>query len=373
MENEKQTSFTLEIDNFSEKEALIQSPNFLSGGCEWFVNVYPKGKGIDDHLSLFVHVANHESLRLGWRRRAILSFVLLNQSGKELYRKDDWPCKLFCAELRAWGFPKFVPRKQLQGKGFLEKNKLIVKVEIKVVEVVDEGDATGNGTLDYNGFQVLHSQVLSVSWIFVKYPDVAVNVKQKNQQLKTTYMNILLDLKKTLDKHSHCISETELSNAGSDLIDLTEAGFKLDWLKTKLDEVSLERKKSNGGRVQELEKDIKNLNLELNKEKATSASSAAKVSSLEHTVSDLKDKLNMKEAKSCSPKHCLFHSWKADQETSRLSQVEENHGKLNRKLESDVEDSHVEASIYGDLYWSIAGEFVNQIQCAKEEYDREAS
>uniref|UniRef100_A0A1J3D2F6 WPP domain-associated protein n=1 Tax=Noccaea caerulescens TaxID=107243 RepID=A0A1J3D2F6_NOCCA len=48
----------------------------------------------------------------------------------------------------------------------------------------------------------------------------------------------------------------------------------------------------------------------------------------------------------------------ADEKMSRLSQVEENHRKLIRKLESDVE-----ASIYGDLYWSI----VNQIQCSKKE------
>lgn len=41
------------------------------------------------------------------------------------------------------------------------------------------------------------------------------------------------------------------------------------------------------------------------------------------------------------------------------------HRNLIWKLESDVGGSHVEASIYGDLYWSIAGEFVNQIQCAK--------
>ncbi|CAA7014262.1 unnamed protein product [Microthlaspi erraticum] len=53
----------------------------------------------------------------------------------------------------------------------------------------------------------------------------------------------------------------------------------------------------------------------------------------------------------------------ADQKISQLSQVEENHLKLIQKLESDVEDSHVEASIY----WSVLGEFVNQIQCAKEE------
>ena len=35
MEDKKQTSFTFEIDNFSEKEAGRRSPQFLAGGCEW--------------------------------------------------------------------------------------------------------------------------------------------------------------------------------------------------------------------------------------------------------------------------------------------------------------------------------------------------
>ncbi|CAN6975152.1 WPP domain-associated protein-like [Brassica rapa] len=48
-----------------------------------------------------------------------------------------------------------------------------------------------------------------------------------------------------------------------------------------------------------------------------------------------------------------------------------HHRELVRKLESDVEDLHVEASIYEDVYRSFVGEFVNQFQCAKEEANLE--
>ncbi|CAA7029593.1 unnamed protein product [Microthlaspi erraticum] len=284
--------FHFEIDNFSEKEGVISSPSFLSCGCQWFVNVHPKGDIVEDHLSLYLNVANPESLRLGWKRRASYSFFLLNQAGKELYRVPEW-CELFCAQFSGWGWANAVPLKKLQEKGFLEKNKLIVKVEVKVVEVVDQGVVTGNEMFDFKGFQVLYSQVLSVTTLFVKHPDIAVNVKQRNQRVKTLYMNILLDLIETLNKPPHSISETELSNAGSELIDLTQAGFKLDWLKTKLDEVSLERKKENVG-VQELEEHIKNLKFELNEEKVKSATSAAKVLSLEQALWDLKDEVSDK-------------------------------------------------------------------------------
>ncbi|CAA7029609.1 unnamed protein product [Microthlaspi erraticum] len=255
MEDQKQTSFTFEIDNFSETEGAISSPTFSSGRCEW---------------------------------RASYSFVLLNQSGKELFRKDG-SCKLFCAQFSSWGRADAVPLQKLQEKGFMEKNKLIVKVEVKVVEVVDQGDVTGKETFDFMGFRVLYSQVGTVSRLFGKHPDIAINFRPKNQLVKTTYINILLGLIETLNKRPHNLSETELSNARSELIELTEAGFKLDWLKTKLAEVTLERKKPNsdGGRVQELEKEI--------------TTSTAKVLSLEQRVPNLQNELSKKKAKSASP------------------------------------------------------------------------
>lgn len=57
------------------------------------------------------------------------------------------------------GWPKAVPLKELQEIGFLENNKLIFNVQVKVAQVVDEGYVTGNEMLDVNGFQVLYSQV----------------------------------------------------------------------------------------------------------------------------------------------------------------------------------------------------------------------
>ncbi|CAA7029632.1 unnamed protein product [Microthlaspi erraticum] len=307
MEDQKQTSFTFEIDNFSEKEATISSPTFSSGGCEWFVNVYPKGSyNVDDHLSMYLQVANPKSLRLGWKRRADYSFFLVNQSGQELFKINESLSQLFCAQFSGRGIAKAVPLKKLQEKGFLEKNKLIVKVEVKVVEVVDQGKTTRKETIDYNGFHVLNSQVYSVSRVLVEHPDFAEKLRFKNQLLKTSFMNILLGLIQTLEKPPHSTSETELSNAHSQLIELTEAGFKLDWLKTKLAEVTLERKKSNSDdcQVQELEEQNKNVKVELNKGKTKST---AKVVSLEQKVSDLQsDDLNKKTAKSASPKAFSF-------------------------------------------------------------------
>ncbi|CAA7029590.1 unnamed protein product [Microthlaspi erraticum] len=294
MEDQEQTSFTFEIDNFSEKEAIISSPTFSRGGCEWFVHVH-KGYIVDDHLSLYLHVANTESLRIGWKRRASYSFILLNQSGKDLFRVPESLCQLFCYEFSGRGKPNAVPLKELQEKGFLEKNKLIVKVEVKVVEVVDEGDVTENETFNFlNGYNVMYSQLYSANQLFVEHPNIAVNFRPKSKPLKTTYTNLLLNLIELLNKPPHSLTETDLSNAQIELIDLTEAGFELDWLKTKLADVTLERKKPNPdvSRVQELEEQNKNLNAELKKEKVKSVTPAAKVLLFEQTVSDLKDEVS---------------------------------------------------------------------------------
>ncbi|KAH0942915.1 hypothetical protein HID58_002552, partial [Brassica napus] len=256
-----------------------------------FVDVYPRGCGIEDHLSTFLCVANPESLLLGWKRRAILSLVLLNVSGKRLYRlyRDGPPCKTFCAQIPAWGWADAMPLEMLQENGFTEKNKLIVQVNVQVVEVVDEAEVTGKETLDVNGFQV--GQVTAM---FAKHPDVALNFIPKSQLVKTVYMKLLMFLIEKLNKPPRSFSNNALSNARMELIDLTKAGFKLDWLKEKLDEISLERKKENGDgslssygfrvqeleeQVQELEEQVKNLNLELDTEKVKSA----KVLSLEQT------------------------------------------------------------------------------------------
>ncbi|XP_019099792.1 PREDICTED: MATH domain and coiled-coil domain-containing protein At2g42475-like [Camelina sativa] len=82
--NQKQTSFTFEIDNFSEKKAEISSPLFGCGGCEWYVTVHPMGDHCCDHLAVYMNVARTKSFGTEWKRRVSYRFVLLNQSGKEL-------------------------------------------------------------------------------------------------------------------------------------------------------------------------------------------------------------------------------------------------------------------------------------------------
>ncbi|KAF8094429.1 hypothetical protein N665_0364s0050 [Sinapis alba] len=258
-------AFSWEIDNFSEMKIVMNSDSFSSGGgCQWCLCVYPKGNFVDDHLSLYLSVVNPQSLLPGWRRRANCRFVLLNQSGKELHRTVE-KSRLFCAESPSWGYSRMFPLTKLQEDGVLENNKLTIEVHIKVTKVVDEGKSTENDVVVVHGFHVLNSQVVSVSNMFVKHPEVAVDIRSDIREVKTAYMNILLGLVQTLDKTPQSLSETELRNADSELSELTDAGFKLDWLKSKLEEVSLKRKEPSSD----------HLKVELENENNKSATDAA--------------------------------------------------------------------------------------------------
>ncbi|KAF3552933.1 hypothetical protein F2Q69_00017887 [Brassica cretica] len=260
-------SFRIAIDNFSEKKYPMPSKTFVAGGCEWFLSVYPNGDPFSDHdhFSMYLHVANQTMLRPGWKRNVSFYFTLLNQSDKELCRSHIVPCKVFdVINCTFCGFSKLCPLSTLQENGLLEKDRLIIEVYINLIEADDgeSGDVSEKEeTVDILGFKVLASHVTLVRKIFAEHPDIAVGLKSKNQVLKTAYMNVLIGLINTLNKPSHNHSETELNKADSELSELEEVGFKLDWLKSKLEEVILERKKADayGNKVIQLEERVKNL------------------------------------------------------------------------------------------------------------------
>ncbi|CAN8267960.1 unnamed protein product [Cochlearia groenlandica] len=114
----------------------------------------------------------------------------------------------------------------------------------------------GDGTVEINGFRVFYSEVDYVRRIFEKHPETTLNLRPKNQMVKNAYMNSLLDLIDTIRLAPQEITEEELSEAENTLSELViEVGFKLDWLKEKLDELYLKKKKmeSRGARMRELD------------------------------------------------------------------------------------------------------------------------
>ncbi|KAG2324802.1 hypothetical protein Bca4012_039304 [Brassica carinata] len=116
----------------------------------------------------------------------------------------------------------------------------------------------------FNEFDFSPSQVESVSHIFRRHPDIAIGFRPRNGQIRRAYMNELLSLIEMLRQSPEKLSEDDLSDADDTLADLIDVGFRLDWLKTKLNEVAEKKKKkeqTSGARLQSMEEQLRKLKL----------------------------------------------------------------------------------------------------------------
>ncbi|XP_056846208.1 MATH domain and coiled-coil domain-containing protein At3g58270 isoform X2 [Raphanus sativus] len=251
-------------------------------------------------------VAGSQSLPYGWRRRTEMYLCVVNRVSTELFQTKGtyhW----FDAKDFDWGFTSMLPLDKIYDKdgGFLVNGDLKIVAEVYVLEAIGKldvpdgiGEESGsekmveeddgaesndllevsvNESTDVNGFQVLPSQVETMSRIFERHPDIASKFRPKNEHLRTAYINVLLSLINTLCQSTQEISKDDLTDAYASLSFLTKAGLNLDWLKEKLEKMSEKKEKQEAGekRMQEIEEELKdlkqkclNLEAELEKEKA---------------------------------------------------------------------------------------------------------
>ncbi|KAJ4865771.1 TRAF-like family protein [Raphanus sativus] len=266
--NEKMT-YSFEIDNFSQRNTVFATPIFSTGSCNWYVYVYPKGDEFSKNMCLWLTVPDPFLRPLYWSRETFFRFVVVNPSNVNSSRSFINTGHVFNKGLPTCGFRTDLSLSELQEGKFLVNDKL--KIEVYIGTIYAHGGLDPDvlpekkkETVCVNGFQVLDSQVKSAKWIFETYPETALYIQPQDPQLKTAYMNILLRIYETLyNSPLEKLTENELSNVSKGLLDLTQAGFKLEWLREKLEKVSVERKKLSGYEAQALElgKQLKNLEL----------------------------------------------------------------------------------------------------------------
>ncbi|CAL9216970.1 unnamed protein product [Arabidopsis halleri] len=260
MENQYEKKITWTIKNFSSLQSeKIYSDIFVVSDSKWRLLAYPKGNVDDTHFSLFLEVADSESLPYGWKRHTKCRLTVVNQISEKLSQQEVGLQSWFDQKSPNWGFPSMLPLTKLLDKndGFLVNGEVKVVAEVGVLEVFGKSDALEetllvNKSVDVNGFQVLPSQVESVNNLFEKHPDIASNFHLENPHLRTTYLNSLLCLTEILSQSPEKISNVDLDNAHCTLSYVKKAGFKLDWLEEKLKELGKTR-------VQQLEQNLKDL------------------------------------------------------------------------------------------------------------------
>lgn len=91
--------------------------------------------------------------------------------------------------------------------------------------------------------------------IFERHPDIAVEFRAKNQYLRKACMSFLLSLIESLCQSLKELSDEDLVEADVALTYLKDAGFKVDWLEKKLDQVKVRKEKEQFclARLQEME------------------------------------------------------------------------------------------------------------------------
>ncbi|KAL9307914.1 putative MATH/TRAF domain-containing protein [Arabidopsis thaliana] len=277
MEEQYEKKITWMIKNFpSLPSEEICSDNFVVGDSKWRLYAYPKG---NKSLSLFLNVADSESLPDGWKRHTKFRLTVVNQTSEKLSKKIVATSRWFDQKHPSFGTQAMLPLTELLdiNGGFLVNGEVKIVAEVGVLEVVGKSDVLVetplvNESIDVNGFQVLssqvsekssliwfttyssmfHLQVESVNNLFKKHPDIASKCHLENPLLRTTYLNSLLNLTEILCQSPKKLSNNDLANAYSTLTCLTKAGFKLDWLEKKLKEVGETR-------VQDIEEELKDM------------------------------------------------------------------------------------------------------------------
>ncbi|AEE79778.1 putative protein [Arabidopsis thaliana] len=265
--------FAWVIKNFSSLQCKkFYSVPFQIGDCKWRLSIYPKGNNCD-YLSLFLEVADFKSLPSGWRRYVKLRLYIVKQ------------------EMWGWGFLYMLPLTKLhdEKEGFLVNGELMIVAEVdalgfidplneseesedptqplKKIKLNDDGAVSSDlleeasprkESMEVNGFQVLPSQVESVRLIFERHPDIASEFRAKNQYLRKACMDFLLSLVETLCQSLQEFSNEDLVEADIALTYLKDAGFKVDWLEKKLDQVrdKKEKERSCLAKLQETEETL---------------------------------------------------------------------------------------------------------------------
>ncbi|CAH8321302.1 unnamed protein product [Eruca vesicaria subsp. sativa] len=267
MGKQARKKITWTIKNFSSlKCEKLCSDQFVVARCKWRLCAYPKGNNVD-YLFLFLEVADHDSLPCGWRRNARYSLCIVNQNTIKRSTQNDEQ-KWFDEKSPRWGRVSMFPLNEIHAKesGYLVNGELKIVAEIEVIAVLGKLDVTEESstiieTMDVNGFQLLPSQMELVSRLLERHPEIASNFRTKNPNLRTGYMSLLLSLIETLRQSPHELSKTDLDEADAALGSMTNAGFKLDWLEKKLDEMAEKKEKEEASeiRVQEIEEELKDL------------------------------------------------------------------------------------------------------------------
>ncbi|CAD5326179.1 unnamed protein product [Arabidopsis thaliana] len=293
-----QDKFTWVLEKFSSLKDQCYSPVFTVAGCNWRLLAFPKGAKNDRYFSVYLDL-EPGSLPPGWRREVKFSItldnvcpntdrVLVNAIENAFYTSIR-SCNSLVAETEVSNDENDdAPKKDVDDEASslvlndsARNGSSIEQVKKTRLHLVLEDASRGRDpntvacvtetcdyvlmeiqsdkeTVDINGFVVVSSKAESVRRILERHPDISVEFRGKNQQLRNACMNFLLSLIETMCQSLEELSNEDLVEADVALTYLRDAGFKVDWLEKKLDQLKEKKEEEMSGlaRLHEIEENL---------------------------------------------------------------------------------------------------------------------
>ncbi|GLT60240.1 hypothetical protein SLA2020_330130 [Shorea laevis] len=135
--------FSLLLKNSVEK---YESGYFEAGGYKWKLVLYPSGnksKNMKEHISVYLEIADTDSLYRNWEVHAIFRLFLLDQNKDNYLVVCDAPQKerRFRGLRNQWGFDQFLPLRTFNdvASGFLVDDACVFGAEVFVTKEMSTG------------------------------------------------------------------------------------------------------------------------------------------------------------------------------------------------------------------------------------------
>lgn len=105
-------------------------------GNKWRLIIYVNGNGraSNHHLSLFLQVADADSLPFGWKKAVSYVLTLEHPKGSNLGYAKRNPDKTFkmCPKAIDWGWSQFITSDRIQQEGYIQNDSLTVRASVTV-------------------------------------------------------------------------------------------------------------------------------------------------------------------------------------------------------------------------------------------------
>ncbi|KAJ0049011.1 hypothetical protein Pint_16580 [Pistacia integerrima] len=121
------------------------SDMFKAGGYQWKLSLYPNGdksRDGEDHISIYLALAEMSSLPSGWEINVVFNFFILNQLQNKYFTVQDWREGRYHAMKTEWGFTKFIDLKTFHNplNGYLIDDTCVFGAEVFVAKSTFKGE-----------------------------------------------------------------------------------------------------------------------------------------------------------------------------------------------------------------------------------------